>query len=149
MSHAAKGGHTPPGIRPVRLDDKPTVSVVISSRRGAIPLRNCLESLADQCAKHLPEIVVAGAVAEDERRQLTERYPQIRWVPADSDLDDLQLRRLGLAAAKGDIVAFTEDHRRLSSNWLGQLFSDSRSNGHSPADRTVDWAMYFSTDRPS
>src|SRR5690349_16226557 len=100
MTDERKVPHLPPGARAVRLDDKPTISVVVAASSGADTLRACLENLAHQCQHPRAEIVVA-AVSGEQVQQLGQRYPAVRWVFADADSDVTHLRGLGLAAAKG------------------------------------------------
>src|ERR1041385_4879897 len=104
MSDRKRVSHLPPGVRPVRLDDKPTVSVVVACRKTE-SLGACLDSLAEHCFRHRTEVVVAGAIPDLEVDRLRLRYPSVKWVLTDFEADVSQLRRLGLAAAKGDIVA--------------------------------------------
>lgn len=131
-----KVAHLPPGARGIRLDDKPTVSVVVASCRDPELLAACLASLEQQCSQHRAEIVVARAVECGEPERLAERYPDVRWVTADPQTDMPQLRGLGLAAAQGDIVALTEDHCVAGPNWLSQLLQ-----GSGPASDVVRGAI--------
>lgn len=140
--------YLPPGARGMRLDDKPTISVVVASCRDPELLATCLASLEQQCIQHRAEIVVARAARHGELERLAERYRAVRWVPAEPQTDVAHLRGLGLAAAQGDIVALTEDDSVVGPNWLGQLLegtgwgSDGVEGGMDDArrDRVVERA---------
>lgn len=151
MTGTMKVAHVPPGARAIRLDDKPTVSVVVASYRGPELLAQCLAFLERQCAQYQAEIVIARPVPRDGLEGLGKRYPAVRWVMAEPHADVPHLRRLGLAAAEGDIVLLTEDHCVAGPNWLGQRLEGTRRTSgvveapvnEGPAERVVDWATYF------
>jgi len=146
MSNQTGVPHLPPGARGLRLDDTPTVSVVVAVSRGADTLRACLENLSHQCFQHRAEIVVAGAVSASDVEHLGERYPAVRWVLADANSDITHLRGLGLAAAKGDIVALTEDHMGSDPNWVNQILHGLRRGPAaeaSPEQPKKNWTAYF------
>ena len=155
MTGGTKVAHVPPGARGIRLGDKPVVSVVVASSRGVDVLAACLASLERQCREHQAEIVVASARRGSEIELLGERHPAIRWVTAEPHSDITQLRALGFAEARGDIVALTEDHDVVGPEWLGQRLRGaapaspgSDAGGDGQREQTVDWAAYFARSEP-
>ena len=124
--------------------------MVVASCRDPGLLAECLASLEQQCVQYQAEIVVARPAPRDELEGLGKRYPAVRWVVAEPHADVPHLRRVGLAAAQGDIVLLTEDHCVGGPNWLGQRLDGARrtSGGLDAAvdagrGERVDWATYF------
>jgi hypothetical protein len=102
------------------------VSVVVASRGSPEVLAGCLASLQQQGVGYLAEIVVARPALHHELGGLPERFPSVRWVVAEAEADIAHLRRVGLAAAHGDIVVLTEDHRVVGPDWLGHRLEGTR-----------------------
>lgn len=115
----------PPGARAVRLGDAPTISVVVASCRERDLLDACLASLLPECRAHGASITVARATSQAEIEMLAREYPYVQFVLAPPGTTTPQLRALGLAAADGDVVALTEDHRFVASDWVARLASAS------------------------
>jgi glycosyltransferase involved in cell wall biosynthesis len=141
MTLPPKAVHVPPGSRGIRLDDKPTLSVVVASSREPDKLAACLVALQQQCSDHQAEIVVARTTRCMAIERLAERHPMVHWLVSESAADVTQLRRAGLAAAKGDIVAFVEDDCVVGTDWLERLLPGAameRRLGRAPG-----WAAYF------
>lgn len=92
----------------------PPLSIVVATRRPWPALRGLLESLTNQAQRAGAEIVVAdggpGALPDGQPPDGVHRLHE----PGASVL---RLRALGLAAARGEVVALTEDHCRVDSTW--------------------------------
>jgi hypothetical protein len=102
----------------------PPLSVVIATTQAWPEIRGCLDSLYAQAGELRAEIIVA----DGNGRGLPDtesRYPQVRWLKA-LGATVFQLRALGMAAAKGDIVAVTEDHCRVTPGWCRQILQAHR-----------------------
>ena len=141
MSLPPKIVHVPPGSRAIRLDDKPALSVVVASPRDPETLAACLGALEKQCGQYQAEIVVSRSIRCAGIDRLVERYPTAHWIVGDPHADVTQLRRQGLAAAKGDIVALLEDDCVVAPDWLAQLLPGAAmARRH---ERAMDWAAYF------
>ncbi len=129
----------------------PPLSVVIATTQAWPEIRGCLDSLYAQASEMGAEIIVA----DGNGRGLPDtesRYPQVRWLKA-LGATVFQLRALGMAAAKGDIVAVTEDHCRVTPGWCRQIL---RAHHEWPAAAVIggavengatehlgDWANFF------
>jgi glycosyltransferase involved in cell wall biosynthesis len=142
----------PPGERAIRLGRKaPKLSVVVASFRQRALLDQCLASLMPQCAEHGAEIVVARCCPRGEFEELEKAYPSVLFVPAPDGSGVPYLRSQGLAAAEGDVVALTEDHCVVASDWLAQLAVAEQAGAdvvggamdNARRSRAVDWAAYF------
>ena len=110
----------PTGRRAVRLGNRPSVSVVVASRRERSLLEECLQSLLPQAARVGAEIVVAR-IDDGSEADLKAAYPDVVIVTMPEESTIPQLRAAGMAASDGDIVALTEDRWVASDDWLDQL----------------------------
>lgn len=108
----------------------PAVTVIIPTRERPSQLAGCLESLA---AQEFPAADFEVVVVDDGSRE-----PVTAAVEPFRKTLDLTLlrqphagpataRNLGLARARGGIVAFTDDDCRPSRSWLSELFAAARS----------------------
>jgi hypothetical protein len=136
----------------VEAQPHPEVSVVVASIVGAPFIDGCLASLEEQARALGAEVVVVacGAVAEAER--LRQRYPWARVLHEPERLTVPMLRRLGVEAARGELVAIIEEHCTAAPDWLAAGRAAHRGAsvaavGGPVADSDyrglVDWVVYF------
>jgi Glycosyl transferase family 2 len=106
---------------PVRL----TVSVVVCTHRRPGPLAMLLRALQELAPTPAEIIVVDNAPGEDDNRELVERYGA-RYLREDAQGLDIA-RATGVRAARGDVIAFTDDDAIPAPSWLrsvSRLFAD-------------------------
>ena len=105
----------------------PRVSVVVATFNGARTLKRCLESLA-----HLNypdyEVIVVDDGSTDGTAQIAKQFPSVRYV-GQANLGLSAARNAGIAAATGEIVAFTDDDCRADEDWLHYLVTDLLAGG--------------------
>jgi GT2 family glycosyltransferase len=113
----------PLAVAPVEPIHLPTVTVVLCTRDRAEHLRGALRSVLRLDYPSFDVVVVDNAAATDETRDLVRTDfddPRVRYleepVPGLSSA-----RNAGLAAATGDIVAFTDDDVVVDNQWLHGL----------------------------
>jgi hypothetical protein len=103
-----------------------SVSVVVCTRNRHDSLATCLASIL-RCDPAPDEIVVVDNAPSDRNTwELCERLPNIRYL-LEPKGGLSRARNAGLAAATGDIVAYTDDDVVVAANWIGALrggFSD-------------------------
>jgi glycosyltransferase involved in cell wall biosynthesis len=99
--------------------ERPSWSVVVASFRRMDLLAQCLESIRPQCARIGAELVVARAAATDDEFLSDSAGCRSIRLPAGAGLPEI--RGLGLAHAKGDWIALTEDHCVADAAWLDAL----------------------------
>jgi hypothetical protein len=128
----------------------PALSIVVASFRAPAVLRACLDRLLPQCARHGVEAIVARPPAPGDLEALAEAHTGLRVVAAPADADVPRLRGAGLAAARGRLVALTEDHCRPAPDWVERLLTHVGRDGavggameNAARTRTVDWGAYF------
>jgi hypothetical protein len=106
----------------MRLGATPTISIVVASTSAVSVLEGLLLDLEPQCRASGTELVVARSVSDDlTELELRSRFPNVVFTDSETNNDLAQLRIDGLRNASGDIVAITEDHRSLPSNWVSHL----------------------------
>jgi GT2 family glycosyltransferase len=95
------------------------VTVVVCTRDRAELLDGCLAALAAQELAPHETLVVDNASLGDGTRRVAERW-NARWVVEPrAGLD--RARTTGLAEARTELVAFTDDDARPAPGWLGAL----------------------------
>jgi hypothetical protein len=124
------------------------VTVVVPSFRRPELLDACLASLLRQSTTTAFEIVVARPGSDWVPPEGT-RCP-VRVVPAPEGTTLQGLRALGLAEARGALVAMTEDHCVAKDGWLDALVAALGSAdvvgggmGNAQTERAIDWGAYF------
>lgn len=123
----------------------PPLSVIIACVNGSPAIEECLAALAGQAA----EVIVADVTGADIRT----KFPWAKVLPIAQRLTIPQLRAIGLAQSRGDIIAIIEDHCNVAPDWCERIVQAHTAhpdcvaiggvveNGSS--DRLVDWAVFF------
>ncbi len=101
----------------------PRVSVVIASYNGDATLRACLQSLQGLNYPNY-EVILVDDGSTDTTEQIAAEFPSVRYF-RHADNQGLGLaRNTGIAAASGEIVAFTDSDCRADEDWLYYLVGD-------------------------
>ena len=132
--------------------DAPRLSVVIAAWCNEALLTRCLESIhaqRDRAAMSM-EIIVVTSLPAVTLERMCAAWPQVSGesLPGASVL---QLRAAGAARARGDLVAFIEDHVTVGPAWAEALLhvhAAGRGIIGGPVvnglvRRAFDWALYF------
>lgn len=94
----------------------PALSVVVPTLRGWPAMVPCLDALVPQLAPVRAELVIADGSGQ----RAPELAPGVRWlVEAGAGLYDL--RACGLAATRAALIALTEDHCLVSTDWCASI----------------------------
>ena len=131
----------------------PLISVVIASVNGAPPILECLQGLVDQQTVVSYEVLVVDCCGEKLRSLIRQKFlqPEIRIIPCEKRHSIPRLRAIGMAEAKGKMIAVLEDHCNVAPNWF-ETIARAHQTGISAvagpvengsADRIVDWAVFF------
>lgn len=100
----------------------PKVSVVVATYNGARTLKSCLDSLSRLKYPDY-EVIVVDDGSTDATPEITQRYPQFHYLrQANHGLS--VARNSGIAAARGEIVAFTDSDCRADVDWLNYMVGD-------------------------
>jgi hypothetical protein len=137
--------------------------VVITVVSGKEPLRRCLNALCLQLDAVHGEIIVPYDLWSSDVAELRGEFPQVHF----HYIDDLGIasspgvsahahrlcdrrRAMGLALAKGRIVAMTEDHAVPAADWCRQTLAAHEQpyaviGGaiDNAVDAPINWALYY------
>ena len=94
----------------------PKVSVVVCSYNGARTLRDCLQSLQ---GLHYPdyEVIFVDDGSQDNTQEIMKDFPGVRNI-VQKNKGLSTARNVGIAAATGDVVAFTDSDCMADCDWL-------------------------------
>lgn len=105
------------------LERWPKVSVVVASYNGERTLKACLQSLR-QLQYPDYEVILVDDGSTDSTRQIAALYPEVRYFRHEKNLGLSVARNTGIAAASGEIIAFTDADCRADEDWLYYLIGD-------------------------
>lgn len=92
------------------------ISIVVCTRNRTAYLQHCLEALVALPYPTFEIVVVDNAPTNDDTYQLTTRFP-VRYVRENRPGLDWARNR-GIAEARYDLIAFTDDDARVDPLWL-------------------------------
>ncbi len=132
------------------------VSVVVATYNGARTLQNCLKSLG---RLNYPdyEVIVVDDGSKDRTPEIAQSFRSVRYL-RQTNQGLSAARNAGIRAARGEIVAFTDDDCRADEDWLYYLVSDllrsdfAGMGGHNflpPEDSCVAAAVVVSPGGPA
>lgn len=108
----------PPSSQPL-----PSASVVVCTRDRSEDLARCLPGLSQLAGLGHEVIVVDNNPSDDRSAALVASYPRISYIREPRPGLDLA-RNCGLLAARGAIVAFTDDDAIVDEGWLDGLLAE-------------------------
>lgn len=104
-----------------RTGTLPAISVVIATRDRPVPLARCLAALTAIDYPDVEILVVDNASVGDATRLVVERFgPKARYL-AEPVPGLASAHNRGLAAARGEIIAFTDDDVVVDAGWLDAI----------------------------
>jgi glycosyltransferase involved in cell wall biosynthesis len=104
------------------LRDPPSVSIVICTRNRADLLARTLASLRELDYPDFEVIVVDGSAGTETAELVGGRFREVRYLSVGDHGRSYALNR-GTEAARGTIVACTDDDVRVDRHWLTELVS--------------------------
>jgi hypothetical protein len=138
---------------PHEMPGAKSLSVVIAAWNDPALLRGCLRSLAGARQQDRIEVIVAYPADRTEfGRLILEEFTGVTVVPVDEPATVPDLRKAGLAVARGEVVAFLEDHATVGDEWPKALLDVYRMGPHqavggpvaqAEGHSSVDWAAYL------
>lgn len=134
----------------------PKVSVVVASYNAARTLPACLDSL-ERLRYPDYEVILVDDGSTDTTPQIAQSHPGVRYLRQDNHGLSVA-RNTGIAAAKGEVVAFTDADCRADEDWLHYLVGDLLAHdfvgigGHNflpPDDSLIAAAVLVSPGGPT
>lgn len=137
-------------------------TALIATIRGWPAAREALLRIVPQAAAAGGEVIVVdgsgrGAPSSADLAALGGPAPTVRWLSRPGE-SVFQLRRAGYGAARGEIVAITEDHVFVEDGWLAAhiaLHDEYPQAGavggavlNGTDQKVIDWAAFFLTQGP-
>jgi GT2 family glycosyltransferase len=135
----------------------PRVSVVVASYNADRTLRACLESLS-RLNYPAYEVILVDDGSTDTTPVIAANFPGVRFIRHEHNRGLSAARNTGIAAATGEIVAFTDADCRADEDWLHYLVADlvggqfSGMGGHNllpPDDSAVGAVVMVSPGGPA
>ncbi|MEM9753030.1 MAG: glycosyltransferase [Planctomycetota bacterium] len=127
--------HAPPTDGGAAVDDGLRATVVVPTFRRVASLRRCLDALDRQTRSPDETIIIVRREDESTRRSLEDDPPPDHLRPRVLLVDEpgvIHAINMAIAAATGDIIAFTDDDARPWATWLERLarhFADPTVGG--------------------
>lgn len=131
-----------------------SVSVVVASGAGGEFLFRCLASLAPGAKAAGAELIVVDRLGDATRARIAAEFPTVQVIAAPREPRPTvpQMRRIGVEAARGSIVAVLEEHCTAPAHWIETISTafteqDAALGGpilDSNYTRLRDWCVYFS-----
>ena len=139
------------------LPSCPKVSVVVACYNGERTLQACLESLQ---RLNYPdyEVILVDDGSTDGTPQIARQHPNVRCIRHPDNYGLSAARNSGIAAAQGEIIAFTDADCRVDEDWLyylagellkGEFAGMGGPNLPPPEDSSVAAAVMVSPGGPA
>ena len=97
--------------------------MVVASYNGERTLKACLDSL-ERLNYPDYEVILVDDGSTDATRQIAFAHPNVRYFRHEKNLGLSVARNTGIAAATGEIIAFTDSDCRADEDWLYYLVGD-------------------------
>ena len=97
-------------------EDPPKISVVVCAYNAEPTMRDCLESLTKLAYPNY-EVIVVDDGSTDQTGAIAEEYPQFKIIH-QPNRGLSAARNVGMAAATGEIVAYTDSDAMPDPHWL-------------------------------
>mgnify|MGYP001579870612 CR=1 FL=1 len=127
------------------------VSVVLASYNSFATINYCLNSLFRQTC-HPDEIIVVDSSSDPTISFIERNYPSVKLIKRQERTYCGAARNIGVRAATGDIIAFTDTDCVVAHNWIEEIIRSHRQhdaiaiggaihNGNQ--HNWISWAEYF------
>ncbi len=140
-------------IRPQRECGSPAIAItaLVPAYNAAESIRATLSSLLTQDFSEPYEIIVVDSSSDETPQIITGEFPTVRLLHLEQQTDPGAARNLGIAQARGEIIACIDADCAAPHDWLRRMVSEQRS-GHRVVGGTIEngkpdsliaWAGYL------
>ena len=137
------------------MTERVSISVVLAATEPSPDLAHCLAVLVPQAVAVGGEVIVGeGYEEEAPGARAAAGSERVRWIRVPG-ASVFELRARGAESARGEIVALTEDHCVVGSDWCARILEAFERNPEALAatgpvlngatDRLIDWANFLHT----
>ena len=109
------------------LESAPRVSVVVCSYNGGRTLDQCLRSLREVNYPDF-EVILVNDGSTDDTRDIAARFPEVRAIHQENT-GLSGARNVGLRAATGSVIAYTDSDCMADTDWLTLLIHQLNRSG--------------------
>jgi len=111
------------------MAEAPSASVVVAAYRSDAVIEDCLRALHAQTVRDFETIVVNSSPGDRTREIVTAGFPDVRFIEHPTRLLPHAARNIGVRAATGRILAFTDADCRPAPDWLARCLAAQQA-GH-------------------
>jgi len=106
----------------------PLISVVVCSLNGGDVISDALKAIKAQKWAGKLEIIVVDDGSTDGTYKIAKSFKGVKVIKNKVNLGIASSRNVGIKAAKGEIIAFTDDDCRPQSTWIKELYAGFASD---------------------
>ncbi|MGI9036146.1 MAG: glycosyltransferase [Pyrinomonadaceae bacterium] len=107
----------------------PKFSVIVPSVNGLPTIGECLTALERQKCNFDYEIIVADRTQNGTAEYIRENFPDVKLIKLSAPRGIPEMRFTAMKQARGEFLAFTEDHCLAPENWLAQI-AEAHESGY-------------------
>jgi GT2 family glycosyltransferase len=101
------------------------VSVIIVNYKDYAMTSICLESLKMTTYRNHEVIVVDNESDKEKLGKMIERFPQVKFIRSEENLNYAGGNNLGIKHARGDLIVLLNNDTKVSTNWLEPLVASA------------------------
>lgn len=133
------------------MPQDPEVSVIIASYNARGTIGACLQSLEEQTTLRSFEVIVVDSSTDGTGEFVEEMFPHVRVHRFSERKFAGDARNIGIAAARGKIIAFTDADCQAEQDWITEILKAHASPwlaiggaiANANPKGSVSWAAYF------
>jgi len=109
-------------------DNLPLISVVVCSHNGGQLIADALKAIKAQKWQGELEIIVVDDGSTDDTYKIAKSLADIKVIRNRKNIGLAASRNKGIRAAKGEIIAFTDDDCRPQPTWISQIYAGYKND---------------------